>query len=235
MNDHTDHPPLTDQRLDEIENLLSVVTRNRVTTFVERDEADAHWFVHSAKYATELISEIRRLRIDLATAISHRGTLKAGFEEVCRERDDWRNRAEAALDEAGCLQAEILKALAGHDKLTRLLEIERQKTDSVRLLAEQIRRYAEWPGITDTATYPEVVESLRACATGLIRALGMGRPQDARHFSPGYQGEIPDHHGPADTCAMPACVTARAQHEAADRIQDLTYELLAGREPKAGA
>jgi len=34
----------------------------------------------------------------------------------------------------------------------------------------------------------------------------------ARHRSPGYQGEIPDHHGPADTCAMPACATARAQH-----------------------
>ena len=57
----------------------------------------------------------------------------------------------------------------------------------------------------------------------------------ARHRSPGYPHEIPDHHGPADTCAMPVCVTARAQHEAADRIQDLTYELLAEREPKAGA
>jgi hypothetical protein len=46
------------------------------------------------------------------------------------------------------------------------------------------------------------------------------------HFSPGYRGELPDHHGSAGTCAMPACVTARARHEAAD-TQDLTRDMYA--------
>lgn len=49
------------------------------------------------------------------------------------------------------------------------------------------------------------------------------RPE--RHFSPGYRGELPDHHGPAGTCAMPACVTARRQHEAAADLQDLTRDM----------
>lgn len=55
------------------------------------------------------------------------------------------------------------------------------------------------------------------------------RPDD-RHRSPGYNGEKPDHHGPFETCAMPACATSRAQHEAVADIQDLTYELFAQRD-----
>lgn len=47
------------------------------------------------------------------------------------------------------------------------------------------------------------------------------------HFSPGYDGEIPDHQGTFDRCAMPACVTSRNQTEAANHIQDLTLQLIA--------
>ena len=159
MNDQTDHAPLIDQRLNEIENLLSVVTRNRVTTFVERDEADAHWFVHSAKYATELLAEVRDLRERIANARA----------EIARQND----AGQGELGSGAC---------------------------------DAVDAY-----LVDPQHRPE------------------------RHRSPGYPHELPDHHGPADTCAMPACVTARAQHEAAADIQDLTYELLADREPKAGA
>lgn len=62
------------------------------------------------------------------------------------------------------------------------------------------------------------------------------RPHPAsaeRHFSPGYEGEKPDHHGPRDTCAMPACVQSRAQHKAAANIQDITAELFADNPSRA--
>lgn len=54
------------------------------------------------------------------------------------------------------------------------------------------------------------------------------------HFSPGCEGEIPDHQGVFGACPMPGCATSRRQHEAADRIQDLTYELL-GDDARGGA
>lgn len=69
----------------------------------------------------------------------------------------------------------------------------------------------------------------------MLADAALADPAPERDFSPGYRGEIPDHQGPADACAMPACVTARARREAVADIQDLTYELLAGHEPKAGA
>lgn len=47
------------------------------------------------------------------------------------------------------------------------------------------------------------------------------------HFSPGYEGETPDHGGVFETCPMPACVTSRRQHEAAAEIQAITAELFA--------
>jgi len=59
-------------------------------------------------------------------------------------------------------------------------------------------------------------------ATGHATPLAV-RP--VRHFSPGYEGEIPNHIGAEATCPMPDCAKARAQHEAAADIQDLTYEL----------
>ncbi len=77
----------------------------------------------------------------------------------------------------------------------------------------------------------DVCDALAAVETHLVDP-GY-RP--VRHFSPGYDGEIPDHHGAADACAMPACVTARKQHEAVADIQDLTYEMLAGRDENGRA
>lgn len=61
--------------------------------------------------------------------------------------------------------------------------------------------------------------------TALMRQIG--QPREERHFSPGYEGEKPDHQGPENTCAMPACVKRRSQHEAAAEIQDLTTQMLA--------
>lgn len=78
------------------------------------------------------------------------------------------------------------------------LEIARRKLASVRLLAEQIKRYTDWPGITDTAAYPEVVESLRVCAAGLVRALTPG-PQGAAHAFTLPKAHV--HHGHSDTLA----------------------------------
>lgn len=49
--------------------------------------------------------------------------------------------------------------------------------------------------------------------------------RDARHFSPGFEGEIPDHIGPAATCAFRECQTAHRRHEAAADIQALTAPL----------
>lgn len=50
------------------------------------------------------------------------------------------------------------------------------------------------------------------------------------HPAPGQ--DTPTHPGPGETCQEPACVKSRAQHEAADAIQDLTAELLADTTPK---
>lgn len=72
-------------------------------------------------------------------------------------------------------------------------------------------------------------ESERECATcggnGYLEA-----PSD-RHFSPGYDGEKPDHIGAAEACAMPACVKSREQREAAADLQDLTYQILDDQDP----
>lgn len=54
-----------------------------------------------------------------------------------------------------------------------------------------------------------------------------GAPRDLRHLSPGYEGEIPNHIGPAADCPFTECRVAHARHEAAADIQDLTFEILA--------
>lgn len=43
------------------------------------------------------------------------------------------------------------------------------------------------------------------------------------HPAPGE--DTPTHSGPGDACQDPACVKARAQHEAVADIQDITVEL----------
>lgn len=50
------------------------------------------------------------------------------------------------------------------------------------------------------------------------------------HPAPGH--DTPTHPGPGDACQDAACVKSRAQHAAADAIQDLTAELLADTTPK---
>lgn len=94
--------------------------------------------------------------------------LRALYAKHERAAKGWRLERE---------RAETLEA--ENAKLHRQLGFEQRKTASVRLMAEQLKRYADWPGITDTATYPEIVESLRVLAAGLVRDLDDGRSSAA--------------------------------------------------------
>lgn len=79
------------------------------------------------------------------------------------------------------LTAETLRADRAEnarDQVGRMLHAAQERLTSVLVVAEQVRRYADWPGIEDTATHPEVVESLRVCAAALLRELTPGRRQD---------------------------------------------------------
>lgn len=58
--------------------------------------------------------------------------------------------------------------------------------------------------------------------------------QPVYHFSPGYTGEIPNHHGRQATCAVLECQTAHRQHKAADDIQDLTLEIIGNPQQPTG-
>lgn len=57
----------------------------------------------------------------------------------------------------------------------------------------------------------------------------VGRNDDT-HFSPGYQGEIPNHLGRAADCVFAECRLAQARREAAADIQQITAELFTGQD-----
>ncbi len=82
------------------------------------------------------------------------------------------------------------------------------------------------------AATPDVAVAAQRVGDATQSALKTKAERGERHFSPGYGGEKPDHHGPAATCAMPACVKSRARHEAVADLQDLTYELFADPDTK---
>lgn len=152
----------------------------------EIDEAAArieHWIsehpsrAYAARFPVDdtlaLVAEVRRLRdeneqlSDLDAASSRRSELQAERDRAVTRWHEEHKRAETAEAE--------------RDRQWQLKEIALGELTSVRLLAEQIKRCADWPGIEDTATYPEIVESLRVCAAGLVRALTPHLPPGGPH------------------------------------------------------
>ncbi|HZP54978.1 hypothetical protein [Actinocrinis sp.] len=155
----------------------------------------------------QLLAEVHRLRIQAAKS-----------DELAR--DHWRE-SEAEFDRAAEAQNRASEVEAERDEL-------RQRISNARA---EIRKQDTAAAAGMRPGYCDVSDALAAVETHLVDP----EHRPARHRGPGYPHELPDHAGPADTCAMPACVTARAQREAVADIQDLTHELFADDEPKAGA
>lgn len=111
-------------------------------------------------------------------------------------------------------EADLREVLRERDQLAAALRVEKLRSQSAeRLLAEALREQ-------------QVTADLRA-ARDMFR-----RPEQAGsvvHFSPGHDGDMADHTGPADTCPMPACRTANLRNAAADAIRDANPN---GRDPE---
>lgn len=159
--------------------------------------------------------------------------------ELAEKLETWYREAQSLRAQRDSMEAALNKANAELHVITRCGEtfesffgagmskpcIRESAHPGSHCNADGTRWFFNAPDDATSEHAEQVMADLRA-AREMFR-----RPED-RHFSPGYDGEKPDHHGPADTCAMPACVKRRAQHQAADRIQDLTAELFTNRDPE---
>lgn len=140
--------------------------------------------------------------------------------------DDYRARLAAA--ESDLLNVRGILSPNGHPRRVPM-ELVPTIAPAVEWLVGEVERLRE------QAVADEDAENAASCAqdtrireleqeNALLRA---ARDGTDRHFSPGYEGEIPNHLGAFETCPMPACVTSRRQHEAAADIQQITSEMFA--------
>jgi len=137
---------------------------------------------------------------------------------------------DALAPAIGQLQAELAAwqeresadAAAGSYAL-RAETAEAERNDLHRRIADARAEIRRQDVAAQGTPFSDVTDALAAVETHLVAP--EYRPE--QHFSPGYRGELPDHPGSAGACAMTACVTARARHEAVADAKDLTRDMYA--------